>query len=180
MRDRLNRLKDGEHVFIACSDSVADMSVRIFEQGIASDGGKIGEYNKTNPLYINTKKNSPKQVKPQGKPIGGKKGKTKHDNGEPYKTTYFESYADFRSKIGRSSDTVNLSLSGRLQLDFTNGLQKISNNEYVIKLKSKLNANKAKGNEDHFDTTIFNPTKNEEAELLKVVSFESLRIMRGL
>lgn len=179
-KERLSRLEKGEHVFIAVSDSVADMSVRIFEKGIATDASQIGKYNTVDPLYINTAKKSPKKLKGQGKPIGNSKGKTVHDNGEPYKTTYFESYSDFRKKVGRSSDVVNLNLYGNLKLDFENGLVKVDDNNFHLVLKNKTDRNKASGAEEHFKKRIFYPTKEEESELLRVVQFESLRIMKGL
>lgn len=136
----------------------ADMSERIFVDGKAADHSQIGEYNTTDPLYVNPKM-APKKFPTKGKPIDGKAGKTKFANGEPHKTGYFDSYASFRKKVGRKTNKVNLVLFGVLQSDFSKG-PKPTERGAVVTLNG-LNALKAEGQEDHFNKVIFKHTKEE-------------------
>lgn len=175
LKERLAVLESGEHVFIAVSSIHADVSQRIFEGGLASDNSEIGTYNKSNSLYVNTKLNAPRSLKPTGK-----KGESVFKNGKSHKTTYFDSYSDFRKKQGRESEKVNLALNNFLKLDFTNSLTRSGNNSFVVKLKQKINYDKAKGNENRFNKKIFALSKEEKVNLYKEVQFESIRIMRGL
>ena len=175
LRKRLDVLEKGEHVFIAVSSIHGEVSRRIFEEGVASDGSGIGKYDTNNELYVNTTKVAPKKLKPVGKT-----GKSVFDNGKPHKITYFKSYSEFRQKQGRESKSVNLSLNNFLKLDFTNGLTKVGNNSFVVKLKQRLNTDKARGNEKRFGKKIFTLTKEETEELNNTIQSESVRIMQGL
>ena len=92
---------------------LGEVKTRIHERGEAADGSDIGQYNTTNPLYVNPK-NSPRGFVPVGK-----RGAVKFKSaGLPHKTRYFDSYKDFRTEIGRPVDKVNLSLSGQLNSQF--------------------------------------------------------------
>lgn len=175
LQERLERLKNGEHVFIAVSATHADVSRRIFEDGKAVDDKEIGSYDSQNEIYINTAINAPKKLKPVGKT-----GESVFSNGKPHKTTYFKSYSDFRAKQGRESKKVNLSLNNFLKLDFTNGLTRIGKNNFVVKFKQAINTKKAYGNESRFNKKIFGLTTKEQAILAQTIQFESLRIMQGL
>jgi len=107
--------------FLAASSTHGDMSERIFTKGQKADGSEIGKYNSTDPLYIGALDT------PQALPKAGKYGQTTFKNGKPHKSTYFESYKDFRSTIGRRSDYVNLQLFGNLMTEFSATLKRDDN-----------------------------------------------------
>jgi hypothetical protein len=94
--EKIEKLKSGLAVHIAAQDTHVKMTARIFEEGETAQGNKL-RYNSSDPLYVNPD-NSPKSFPPKGKT-----GKTKFKNGESHKTGYFESYKDYRQKIGRES-----------------------------------------------------------------------------
>lgn len=89
--------------------------------------------------------------------------------GDPHKTTYLRNYKDFRNRIGRRVDTVDLVLTGDLRLDFvtsqlqgravTNGEGSI---EFVVKFKRAANAEKRSGLEAKYGR-IFALTQAERA-----------------
>lgn len=99
---------------------IADIKTRIHENGIASDGSKIGSYS-TKPMYVGKKSNVGKDF---GRPIG-KTGKSKFKGGkkkgEDHTSRYFEGgYNQYKSAIGRNTiGSVNLSLSGQLNNQLT-------------------------------------------------------------
>lgn len=143
-------IKDNNPLKIAARTIHKDITVRIFEQGKKADGSDIGKYATAPPMYINPK-TSPGSVK-KLQPIG-KHGETVFKNGKPHKTAYVSSYKDYRQKIGRPTEKVNLVLSGDLQLDFANGKvsnpspQKVNVNEYIVTLKRDINQKKKDGAE---------------------------------
>ena len=97
---------------------MATMRRRIHQQGKASDGSLIGEYS-TEPMYVSMSANIG-SIKMFGEPVG-KTGKSKFKNGKPHKSKYFKNgYKEFKTAIGRNElGTVNLSLSGQLNIEFT-------------------------------------------------------------
>jgi len=139
----------------------ADMSERIFVDGKASDGSEIGKYNTTDELYVNPK-NAPKKFPPKGK-----NGDVKFSDGKPHKTSYFDSYAEFRKKIGRKTNKVNLFLFGVLQSNWSNGVKPTERGAHAT--LNELNALKAEGNEDHFGKSIFKHTQDEIKKYQRLV-----------
>ncbi len=136
----------------AVQSSVQQVGNRIFVEGKKTNGEPIGQYNTTDPLYVNPDKDSPKTF-----PKKGKEGNTKFKDGKDHKTGYFDSYADFRAEIGRPIDTINLVLSGDLQSDFRKAeagqpaeATKISPTKYVVQLDREINEKKFEGAEDRF------------------------------
>lgn len=104
---------------IVASTMKAEIGSRIHEEGKAADGSKIGEYNATDPLYVN-----PKNQAGISFPTIGKTGKDTFKGGlkkgQKHKTGYFASYLAFKNAIGRNKiGTVNLSLSGQMSNQFT-------------------------------------------------------------
>jgi hypothetical protein len=93
---------------------LAEMKVRIFEEGKDERNGVIGSYS-TKPIYVNPN-NSPKKFT-----TVGKTGKSKFSDGTPHKTRFFaQGYNGFKSEIGRNKiGTVNLSLSRDFQNKMT-------------------------------------------------------------
>lgn len=150
-------------LYISASTVHAEMSKRIFEEGKAADGSAIGDYNSTDPLYIDPDK-APVKFTPKGKT-----GRTKFKNGKAHRTGYFDSYKAFRADQRRPTDKVNLELFGMLKSDFTNSLQKDNNNTWVARIKASENQKKAIGNQRRFRKAVFALTK-EERELFHNVA----------
>jgi hypothetical protein len=141
---------------------------RIHEEGKAADGGNIGQYDTTHPLYVNPRK-SPKQFTPMGKT-----GKTKFENGQPHKTKYFNSYKGFREEIGRPTDTVNLSLTGQMNSQFTiiptsDGYGLGWNNTEMYK--------RSQGLEMKYNKVIWGLTDEEQKQAVEVANFEVGKII---
>jgi hypothetical protein len=163
----IQKLASGLPIAIAAQDTHVKMVERIFEEGKQKDGSKK-KYNSTDPLYVNPK-NSPKSF-----PVKGKNGKTKFENGESHKTGYFESYKDYRAKIGRETGFVNLNLFGLLQSDFSKGVIKVDNLKYVSTVTNEAN----KGKLDKFEK-YFELTPEEKQNFKEVAEFEALEILRN-
>lgn len=143
---------------------------RIFEQGGAVVG-KIGTYNSTDPLYVN-----PKEA-PRSFPPRGKTGKTAFKSGKAHKTGFFSSYKAFRASQGRETSFVNLRLTSRLFLDFSNGLIKISAVKWTSGVKSLSNADKIAENERRFGR-IFDLRVKERKEFLKINQIELTKALQ--
>lgn len=131
----------------------ADYHSRIFEEGKASDGGTIGKYS-TDPIYVNPA-DSPRSF---GANIG-KTGKSKFADGKPHQTRYFPGgYEQFRDKIGRPTNVVNLQLTEDLK---RNTLPELNEGRYVFGFGHDFANDKATGNEAHFKKQIFDLTIKE-------------------
>jgi len=161
---RLAYIKSGKPMETAVRSVMAQMVVRIFEDGIKSDGSPIGQYNDSDELYVDPD-TLPKTIAPRGKP-------GKERNVANRKTTYFKSYKALRSEVGRESGKVNIRLTNDLQSDWSNASvgdgiasnpkpKVISPTEYHIVLKRDNNADKRKGLESRYGD-IFRLTKEEE------------------
>lgn len=170
IRAKLAIIKEGKPIAIAAQDTHVQMSERIFDKHKNAQDGKIGEYNSTDPLYVNPD-NSPKKF-----PKKGKEGKTKFQNGNPHKTGYFESYKAFREKIGRQTGEVDLKLTGRLKSDFTKGVVKKDNLTYTSGVNDD-NAKKLEGIEDRYGN-VFRLTPKERTNFKQVLAFESFQILK--
>lgn len=186
----------------AVRNIVARQAGRIFIEGKNSSGGIIGQYS-THPLYINPNTSSPRKgaikgrvagisfVKFEGlEPTTGKYGEhiftaetayrgvkgTKA--GDPHRTTYMAGgYKEFRNRIGRRIDRVNLTLTGDFMKDYTNAQIpskaapiKISTVEYHVMLKRPLNIKKRQGFEDKYGT-IFDLMREEREAFFRTLEF---------
>jgi hypothetical protein len=155
---------------------IALQATRIFVEGKKSDGTNIGRYNTTTPLYINPS-TSPGNTSAL-KPTTGKTGRhIFKSTGEAHKTTFVKSYHEYRKKIGRKVDKINLDLSGDLKRDFSNGKTpssakpvKISDIEYHVTIKRQNNVDKKDGLEDRYGD-IFKLTSKEKREYFKTLNF---------
>lgn len=168
-------LTKNEPLKLAASTAHKDVTQRIFEKGQNSNGGNIGQYDTKTPLYVNPNTNAG-SAKKLGKPAG-KHGDTVFKSGKPHKTVYVQNYKDYRNRIGRRIDKVNLVLSGDLQSDFTNGRKnnpipkKITQHEYAVTLSRAKNADKVDGIERKYGE-IFSHTKDEIAKFVKIADLE--------
>jgi hypothetical protein len=168
LKAKVKILSGGQLVAIAAQDTHVKMSERIFDNNENSTGGKIGDYNSIDAIYVNPK-NSPKKFPTLGKPDKNGKRKT----GE---TGYFESYKAYREKIGRQTKSVDLKLFGRLQSDFTKGVIKVDDLTYTSGVNQD-NADKVEGAEDRYGK-IFSLTEEEKQHFHDVLEFESFKVLR--
>ena len=157
-------VSEGQAFGVAVSGTHADVSKRIFVEGMASDGSQIGQYNSTDPIYVNPNA-SPVKFTPEGKP-GSRVNKQNR------RTKYFASYKAFRGAIGRETAFVNLQLTNLLQLDFNTGLVQVTATKWEAILKNKKNVDKAEGNEARFGKPIFATTQAEQQGLAERFDFE--------
>ncbi len=154
LRKTAEDIDSGKALFLATSTLLAAMQERIFTDGKNSDGIGIGEYNDSDPIYVN-----PITAR-KDFPTNGKTGKDTFKSGKKHTTGYFESYKSFRDNQGVETKFVNLKLTDELFLNFSSGVRRVNNNEYNIVVTKKVNVDKVDGNEDRFGK-IFNATKQE-------------------
>lgn len=161
---------------IAVKDTIATMAKRIFEDGLNSNGSRIGNYDERKELYV-----SDISLPRKGNNIG-KRGKR-------IKTNYYKNYKELRRQQGRESSFVNLSLFGRLQSEFVNKPISVDGSidgnvgepiktgelEYSIKF-SDDGIKKYKNIEKKYGK-IFTPTKDELENFANVFTFELLNAL---
>jgi hypothetical protein len=141
---------------------LAEMKVRIFEDGQDENNGAIGSYS-TKPIYVNPN-NSPKKFTPIGKT-----GNNKFSDGRPHKTRYFaQGYKGFKTEIGRNkTGTVNLSLSR----DFQNKMTIIAtNNGWGIGWLENEKYQRALHFQNKYQKQIFSQTEQEQEITQKVIN----------
>jgi hypothetical protein len=172
LNKRLEVLKVRSALGSAVRSIMAEMVVRIFEEGKNSSGGKIGTYNSTDELYVNPD-TLPRRVSPRGKP--GKERKVANRQ-----TTYFESYKSLRREVGRESGFVNLRLTNDLQSDWANsevtdGIAvnpkpvEVNQLRYDIRLKREINREKREGLEKKYGP-IFKLTEQEKQRYFEILA----------
>lgn len=165
----------------AVRDTMAKQVTRIFVEGKKSDGSQIGQYDTKRSMYINPN-TSPRKTGDKVKgiegllPPKGKHGDETFKSGKKHKTTYVNNYKDFRNRIGRRIDTVDLFLSGDLKSDMSNSKSEvkpiqINTHEYVTGLKRPENVEKLAGNEKKFGD-IAPLTSDEQANFFRVANKE--------
>jgi len=105
---------------------------------------------------------------------GGKDAKP----GSKHKTTWVHNMKDYRNRIGRRINYVDLTLSGDLRNDFCNAkttgqakATKISDTEYQVKLKRKHNVLKVEHFTDKYGK-IFDLTKTERKRFFEFLDKE--------
>ena len=175
---------------IAARDTVAVMFERIFINGKDRNGAAIGKYDTNRELYANPK------MLPRAVPVVGKNGDKGNVGEKPRKTAYFENYKALRAAMGVNTKYVDLHFSGRLAFNFVNSsvspssstmskkavsskdisLEKINKLTYAIRL-NKENTAKAKGAQFHFRAPIFLKSKAEKENFIKVLKFETIRLL---
>lgn len=153
LSNKIASINVGKAVYKASTDVHTQYLDRIFVKGLNSNNTQIGEYNSKNQLYINDN-NSPKTLSKKGKT-----GKDTFSSGKKHKTTYFESYRDFRDTIGRESSFVNLNLFGLLLSDMTK-LRVVSDGVEVA-ITNIESINKYKGAKNKYGN-VFELTKQEK------------------
>lgn len=173
MEKQKRELARSKAVNLAANTAHADMVERIFTEGNASSGAKIGQYDSSDPLYI-ASKDSPRNV-----PHKGKTGESTFKNGKAHKTAYFESYKAFRQAVSRPTNYVNLDLFGRLKSEFENSVIRITNTSFEARLRTQESQDKATGNQRRFGKVIFGASNEERDTFRDVLRFEINRIINA-
>lgn len=163
---------DSRGIGQAMSTVLAMYVERIFERGENANNQPIGEYNSTDSLYVNPNE-SPKKF-----PTKGKTGKTKFKNGNSHKTGFFNSYKDFRQKIGRSTKQVNLNFWGILNKDISSSLQK-TGDKYIWGTKKSIDTDKVNGAEKKYGTIVFKVSKKEKTEMNRLLRINLIKYLNG-
>lgn len=171
-KQKINELKASDIVGIAAQDTHSIMIERIFDDNENVTNAQIGKYNTTDPLYVSPI-TSPKKFPPKGK-----NGNSKFEDGKLHKTGYFKSYSDYRKSQGRKTDKVDLFMFGNLRSDFSKGVVKINNSEYVSKILRDENIKKKEGAEFRFGK-IFSLTPKERTNFKQVMAFEVMQILNA-
>lgn len=144
----------------------SQVAQRIFDQGQNSAELRMN-YSEKKDMYFD-----PAKVLGGGKL--GKPGKFK--NGKPRKTVGPISYKEFKSRLDKPAGGayVSFELSGDMKSDFTNSaplgddriVEKINNDEYVVRWKRPINIEKSEGLTAHFGgTPIFDKLTATEKKL---------------
>ncbi len=172
LRAKVTEIESGKALFLASSTATKSMVKRVFTDGLNTNNQQIGQYNSTDPIYVDPTTSKGKKEVLQ--PIG-KTGKSVFaSTGKKHKLTWFASYKAYRGKIGRGTSKINLRLTSELKIDVENSLTRVSNTEYILKLKRQIDADKIAGQEARFGP-IFKFTKQEREEFQNVFKFESIK-----
>lgn len=167
---KLAQIADAKFLLTSVSEVHARQVKRIFELGLSGDGGKIGQYNSTNPIYVDPDK-SPKKFATKGK-----NGETEFKNGKKHKTGYFDSYKAFRGAINRETSFVNLRLTENLKFDFTNSLT-LSGGDYITGTKRKENSDKVDGIAGKYGVETFELSASERQFFKDSVRLKLMNIL---
>lgn len=134
--DRINaEVRSERNMRVALSTTLAIHKPRIFEQGLDSNGSKIGTYG-TNPISI-SKKNQARQT-----------GQTHFKGG----------YAEYKTAIGKNPGFVNLRNTDQMMSDY--GLVS-TGSTFGFGFTNEANSNKADWMTDKYETTIFAASDKE-------------------
>lgn len=194
---------------------LAQQAQRIFARGENETGGPIGQYDTSRPFYVNPKK-APRAVgfskggynlqgllptrgnpsaslieDPEGEHIftgltahrGGKGTRA----GDPHKTTWVKNMKDYRNRIGRRVDRVNLELTGDLRLDWSSallgkvGARPDGEGSLVLSVGVKRPANVRKLEAIYAKYgPVFRLTPRERAEYFRILRYELREAAREL
>ena len=140
----------------------ADMTDRIFLNGVASDGSSIGSYS-TTPMYASINQTSQvraSSLRPRGKNAQkGQRNQGTFKNGKPRKSMYLPGgYSEFRKVVGRQNAKVDLMLTGSLKADIRLGT---TEGQSVLSFTTDKQKEIAAGNEKRFNKTIFSASQSE-------------------
>lgn len=130
-----NAIRSPQPRRIAASTVLARQKPRIFEQGLAENGSKIGTYG-TNPISISKNR----QARNTGK-------------------TYFKGgYAEYKTDIGKNPGYVNLDNTSQMKGDY--GVI-VNGDELGNGFQNDVNADKARWMEEKYGKDIFALTDSE-------------------
>ena len=180
LENKRKSIEDGRAVMLAVNSSVAAYSLRIFSKGLNTQETNIGSYDTKKGFYVNpnlsVRAGADKVKGIEGlKPPTGKTGRTTFSSGkkagQKHKTTWVNNYKDFRNRIGRRIDIVNMNLSGELKSGIENGVVRKDWNIYELALKRNIDAEKVDGNNKRFGT-VFKFSQAEKDIFVNVLKDE--------
>ena len=188
---------------------------RIFERGENETGGPIGQYDTQRPFYVNPKK-APRAVglsksgynlqgllptrgnpsaslieDPEGEhiftPLTAHRGGKGTKAGDPHKTTWVKNMKDYRNRIGRRVDRVNLELTGDLRLDWSSALlgkvavkqEGTGSLTLSVGVKRPANVKKLENLTAKYGP-VFNLTPRERSEYFRILQYELREAVREL
>lgn len=162
-KERITEVVQSDVMFASVSTLLGEMSDRIFTDGYNS-AMEQHLYEYTKPLNIDNNRI----------PKGVNSGAT----GKAEKTSYFTSYAAFKTVLGRGSggSFVNFWLTGELKSDFTTKVFQLGEGEVGTGVSTEVNAGKVEGLEEKYGK-VFQPTEKEKERLTKLVEDEINLIM---
>jgi hypothetical protein len=144
----------------ATTELLADMDSYIFTDAKALQG----ESYSTKPMYVSikTKERGNGFATKFGSQLSNKSLRPIGKTGKKTKSTQYlkRGYAEFREKVGRRSDKVNLDLTGQLRASLRIG--KDSNRAFTIGIAGQFAANKAQWMEDKYNKKIFGVTSSQK------------------
>lgn len=170
-----NELRGGKIIEKATRSTMAEMVVRIFTEGRATDGTKIDSDYDTTPISI------PSNATPR-KPVGIP-GRTSAKGNVNYR--FKGGYKQFKQSIGLGRN-VNLRVFNELLSDFANARvgtaknpnaedkvrpKKVNDFTYQIVLNKEINIQKKRGLEQKYGKKIFEATKEEIKAFNETVQF---------
>lgn len=144
----LAQMKKADFTFDVVGGVHAKYIERIYDKGQDSNGGTIGQYDDTRPVYINPNK-SPIKVTPN----------------PGRKTKKFRSYKAFRSAIGRETSRVNFRLTEQMKVDHSNGIMR-QGTGWVTGLKNQANIDKFEGLSKKYGESPFELSESEKQKLV--------------
>jgi hypothetical protein len=142
--DRVNKaILDDRNIRTAFTSALAIHKPRIFQQGKAADGSKIGTYS-SKPTWISKSR----QARNTGK------------------TSFKGGYAEYKKDVGKNPGYVILRDSDQMYADY--GVQG-GTGKWGIGFTNQFNANKSGWAEEHFDKEIFKFSDQEFAVFKNVM-----------
>ncbi len=142
----LNKILQSDKIYIAAVNSVlVAQKERIFIDGLASDGTKIGTYG-TKPISISRKAQS-------------------RNTGR----TYFKGgYREYKTLSGKGAAFVNLRNTDQLMMDLGTSVNAPSK-EYAIGFNNTINGDKRDWMEEKYQKPIFETTEQEDDLFLSLI-----------
>lgn len=170
-------------LFEAVGSITAMRNRRIFNDGKNSNGGKIGAYSTKRMLATQKQFLTKNSFKPTM--VKQKNGKSRPlflkfpNSKKAVPVMVLEGgYKEFRQLNGRPTNTVNLNLYGLVRSDFTT-FQPVSKNKFISGPFRDENQKKLLGLQRKYGSPIALHTKEERAEMLRIMLEQTMKILRG-
>lgn len=160
--EKIERIKNEVHPLAVISTHATRLAVRIFDRG-EDVTGKTFQYNDSTEIWVSDR-TSPKGSQNQGK------------TGRAEKTSYFASYKQYRSDIGRETSHVNFRLTNELQLDFISTIKSEGGGRVISGVKMDSSAKKIEGLEQKYAAKIFTPNQSEKENIARNIALEAAKI----
>ncbi len=175
IKRRFNQIRKAEVIYPIATKVHADMTERIFSEGINGNGQKIGEYS-TESAYF-TKKQFKKTSAFKGR--GKNSNSPKFKDGTARKSMFIaDGYKGLKSVQGYVSAFVNLTYSSTLRNGFASGLAE-NGGAIVLRLINKENQKKLEWLKEKYGPATFKHTKEEREFFKKELTKDLISILSG-